>query len=65
MKLRLGRHSKHPKNGFFFIATVSAGVYSNGDQLAAFAPAFKGEGGNPENLSCFANSEEVGQVIET
>ena len=48
-----GIDAKHPENGFFFIAPVTSGIYSDCRKFASFTPALDGEGGNTEDLGNF------------
>jgi hypothetical protein len=51
-----GVHTEHPEDLFFFVATVTSGVDTDGGELATFAPALDGEGGNTENFGDFGDS---------
>lgn len=37
-----GINSKHPKDRFFFVSSVTSGVDANGGKFTSFTPAFDG-----------------------
>lgn len=55
--------AKHPENGFFFVATVATAIDTDGGELASFAPAFDGKGGDTEELGNFGHRQEIGKVV--
>lgn len=56
--------AEHPENRFLLVATVAAGVDTNGRKFAAFAPTFDGESRDTENSGNLRNSQKVGEVIK-
>jgi len=58
-----GIYAQHPKDGLFFVASVTSGVDTNGGEFAAFAPAFDGESGDAEKLGDFGDGEKIGEVV--
>jgi len=48
--------AEEPLNLFFFVPAVTAGVNANSGELAAFAPALKGEGRDTKEVGDFSNS---------
>ena len=55
--------AQHPEDGFFFVASVAAGIDADGRELATFAPAFDGESGDTEKGGDFGDGEEIGEVV--
>ncbi len=49
---------------FFLVATVTTGVDADSGELAAFAPALKGEGRDAEEIGNFADSKEIREILE-
>jgi len=61
----LGCHAQKPQNGLFFVAAVTPGIDSDGDQFTPLTPALDSESGDAQDLGDFANGEEIGEVVET
>lgn len=55
--------TEKPKDGFFFVSAVAAGVNADCRQFASFTPSFDGERRNTENFSNFTDSEEIRKRI--
>lgn len=50
---------------FFAVAPVTSGIDADGREFAAFAPAFDGEDGDTEDVSDFADGQEVRKTGQT